>query len=136
MAVTFTSSLMASAVVPKRLHAGVNSVYAHVTNVSTAYTAGQLSVFKMVKVPVNCKIVGFHAHLTGSNDGTYSVVVDGNTLATACVGAAISGINVKSPVVDTTESATQNYVDAEIRVTPGTTTSSVIASLVLHYTAD
>lgn len=139
MAVTFTSSKMASAVVPQRIHAGVNSVFAHITDVGTNYTAAQLSVFKMIKVPLNCNVVGVQAHLTGSDQGTYSVVVDGNTLATACVGAAISGINVKSPTTSTAHSTathTVGYVTAEIRVTPSTTVGTVVASLGLHYVAN
>ena len=137
MAQTFTSTAAASLAPAKRIHAGQNAVLAVASAGGTTYTAAQANVFRMCKIPINCRITGIYAQvLAASTTGTYFVQVDGATLGTAAtVANAIAGVNVVSPTLETTASHSAGYVYADVVLTPGTSTATGGAILQITYEA-
>lgn len=132
--VTITGS-QAQSLVPAKQRIGVNIAGGQVALGGAATTSGDSGTLQMLvcKVPANSRIVGVNAYLGQVTNGVYQVVVDAATLATACVGAFISSVNVSAADLETTNSHSQGFVYAWLRCIPGSDTTSVVGHLTIFY---
>ena len=138
---SITGSLAASTAPLKRVHAGTNTVFGQVVHGGgTTISAGSGVTYLMhSKIPVNSRVTGVNARILGPGGGAYAVVLlqgtNEVTIATASVGAVNTVPNITGVVTTTTNSATNGWVYAALRVKPGTATTSAVGIMSITYEA-